>query len=436
MPKSVKSRTPMSSRSKGAILLAVLLALIVFVSVISITGLCTGENGMNELLPWVPVSSRNWPEALHLNRAMGGGTYYEYTAALPEGSEGDLAAETENAVKVMGNRIKAASSTENDGSVTLKDGVIRLEIGKMTAAEITENLNRIVAPGKLEIKSSDNVVLTEKDVEQAGIGYNSARTRYALNLTLTKEGQQKLADSGAIYLNVFFDGTALSYYATASGNVISATLGDTQAEVDQGARAAFLLNSGAINVDLTKTAEGALDASSASVKSVSLIVAAVLLACALVYLVMKGKLTGIAGILTVWCALELMLFLTAAVVLPTANVYSLTLGGVAAILLSLLLAIYTAVTRTEAISRQISENASAGQAVRFGFKASARNIWIVHGVALAVAAVLMLLPFSRIAGYVLGAGVASSAITAWLMRVFLYCFVSINGKTSLYGAAK
>ena len=115
----------MSSRTKGSILLAVLLALIVFVSVISITGLCTGENGMNELLPWVPVSSQNWPDSLVLNRAMGGGTYYEYTAALPEGSEADLAAETDNAVKVMKNRINSASSQENDGSVSVKDGVIR-----------------------------------------------------------------------------------------------------------------------------------------------------------------------------------------------------------------------------------------------------------------------------------------------------------------------
>jgi len=426
----------MSSRSKGAILLAVLMALIVFVSVISITGMCTGENGMNELLPWVPVSSRNWPEALPLNRAIGGGTYHEFTAALPEGSEGDLAAETENAVKVMENRIKAASSTENDGSVTLKDGVIRLEVGKMTAAELSEFLTMVKAHGKLEVKSSENVILTEKDVESAGIGYNNAGTRYALKLALTNEGQKKLADSGAIYLNVFFDGTALSYYATASGNVISATLGNTQSEVDKGAQAAFLLNSGALNVDLTKTADGALSASDDSVKSISLIVAALLLAGALIYLVMKGKLTGAAGFLTVWCALEAALFLTATAVLPTNNVYSLTAGSVAAILLGLLLSIYTAVIRTDAIVAQTGENNGAKQAVRFGFKASAKTVWILHGVVLAVAIVLILLPFSKIMGYTLATGVAASAMTAWLMRVFLYCFISINGKASLYGAAK
>ena len=426
----------MSSRAKGSILLAVLLALIVFVSVISITGLYTGENGMNELLPWVPVSSQRWPDSLVLNRAMGGGTYYEYTAALPEGSEADLAAETDNAVKVMQKRISSASSMENDGSVSLKDGVIRLEIGEMSAADLSENLSRIISPAKLEVKSSDNLILTEKDIAKAEMGYNSAGTRYAMKLTMTQEGYQKYVDSGAIYLNLYFDGSAISSYATASGNVITATLGNTQAEVNAGAKAIFLLNTGAIDVDLTKTGEGKLEASSASVKSIALIIGAVLLACALIYLVMKGKLTGVAGILTVWCALELTLFLTAVVVLPTANVVSLSLGGIAALLLGLLLAIYTAVTRTDAISKQITENATASQAVRFGFKASAKNIWIVHGIVLAVALVLMVFPFSRIAGYVLGAGVAGSAITACLMRLFLYCFTRINSKVSLYGVAK
>ena len=75
MSKTAKTRKPMSARSKGLIALILLAALTVFVSCISIGGMKLDGEGVNILLPWVPVSSESWPASLPLSRALGGGSY-------------------------------------------------------------------------------------------------------------------------------------------------------------------------------------------------------------------------------------------------------------------------------------------------------------------------------------------------------------------------
>jgi len=434
MSKAVKTRTPMSARSKGWICLAVLLALTVFVSIISIAGMNLDAEGVNILLPWVPVQSARWPQSLPLNRALNGGSYYEYTAALPEGSEGDLAAETQNAVQVIQRRINGMS--ENDGAVSLRDGTVRLEMGQMDAERTAGIVEWLLKSAQFEFVSGEDVILTEKDIEKAELALNKARNGYNLVITANKEGEEKLAASGTSYLNITCDGESVASYATVNGASISAAMGSTQSGYVNGSNLAFLLNTGALDVKLTRTASGEIDASAASVKTIVLIVAAVLLVCALCYLLMTGKLTGLAGFLTVWCAVLLSLFFVATIVVPTASVISLSVGCLVAVLLGMLLAIYTAVVRTDAIAAQIREGSTPRQAAKFGFRAAARQVWIAHGAVLLIALLLMIFAATQPIGYTLAAGVAGSAITACLMRAFLACFISISGKTALYGKAQ
>ena len=434
MAKSAKMRKPMSARSKGAICLAILLALTVFVSFISISGLSWGDNGMNVLLPWVPVTSAGWPESLPLNRAMGGGVYYEYAAALPEGGEGDLNAETEAAAQVIRQRLNRMS--ENDVDVTAKDGAVRLELRSMDADRLNSVLNMAIMGGKFEFKSGENVILTEKDIASARLAVNASNTGYNLEIKTTQAGKEALAASGASSAYIYCDGENTNYIASMKEDTLTAYIGSTQNAYNSGANLAFLLNTGAVNVKLTQSGSGEVAATSASVKTVFIIAAAAILVCALAYLAFTGKLTGVAGFLTAWCAVILTMFFVATIVVPSASVVALTVGCLVAVLMGVLLAVYTAVVRTDAIAAQIADGSAPRQAAKFGFRSAAKNVWIAHGAVLAVAVILMIIPATRAIGYSLAAGVAGSAITACLMRAYLACFMTMNGKAALYGKVK
>ena len=432
--KNTKTRKPLTSGAKGLICLAVLAVITIFVSCLSITGMSLDAEGINVLLPWVPFSSANWPASLPLSRALGGGNYVEYTYTLAE----DAAENTVNdSVKVIRERL--VQMGESDADVSVKDGAVRIELREMDASRLASLRNMATMGGQFEFADTNsNVVLTEKDISKAEVkvNYNNARTSYTVSLvfSVNKDGQTKLAESNPSYLSVTCDGDSVSSYAIVSGDTITCSLGSNNTAYNTGANLAFLANTGAVDMTLALRDSGTTAASMGSVQSVVLIVFALLLLCALVYMVITGKLTGIAGFLSVWCAVVLNLFFVATIVVP--SVYMLNVGCLVAILLGVLVAMYAAVTRTDAISKQIGEGSAPKAASKLGFKAAAKNVWIAHGAVLAVALILMIFPFSKSTGYTLASGVVASAMTTVVMRAFQLCFTMITNKPSLFGKAK
>ena len=432
--KNTKTRKPLTSAGKGCICLAVLVILTIFVSCLSITGMNLDAEGVNVLLPWVPVSTANWPASLPVSRALGGGTYVEYTYTLPEDA-------AENALDTSVNTIRERLSQmgESDAAVSLKDGAVRMELRDMDASRLSTLRNMSTMGGQFEFSDSDgNVILTEKEISKAevSVNYNSTRTSYTVSLAfnVNMDGQSKLAETNPSYLSVTCDGDSVSSYGIVSGDKITCSMGSTNSAYNTAANIAFLLNFGAVDVNLSLRETGSVAASMGSVLAVVLIVFGLLLLCALVYLVATGKLTGVAGFLSVWCAVVLNLFFVAAIVVP--SVYMLNVGCLIAILLGVLVAMYAAVTRTDAISKQIAEGSAPKAASKQGFRAAAKNIWIVHGGVLIVSLILMIFPFSKSTGYTLASGVVASAMTTVVMRAFQFCFTLITNKASLFGKAK
>ncbi len=432
--KNTQTRKPLTSAGKGCICLAVLVILTIFVSCLSIAGMNLDAEGVNVLLSWVPVSSANWPASLPLSRALGGGTYAEYTYTLPEeAAENTL----ETSVNTIRERLKQMG--ESDAAVSVADGAVRIDLRKMDGSRLSSLRNMSTMGGQFEFSDSDgNVILTEKEISKAevSVNYNSTRTSYTVSLAfnVNKDGQSKLAETNPSYLSVTCDGDSVSSYGIVSGDKITCSMGSTSTAYNSAANIAFLLNYGAVDMTLSLRESGNVAASMGSVLSVVLIVFGLLLVCALVYLAISGKLTGIAGFLSVWCAVVLSLFFVATIVVP--SVYMLNVGCLVAILLGLLVAIYTAVTRTDAIGKQMADGSAPKAASKLGFRAAAKNIWIVHGGALAVALILMIFPFSKSTGYTLASGVVGSAMTTAVMRAYQFCFTLITNKASLFGKAK
>lgn len=438
MSKAMKARKPMSAKSKGAICLALLLALTIFVSWIGIGGMKLDSEGVNILLPWVPVSSENWPASLPLSRALGGGSYVEFTAALPEGSEEGASIQDalKAAAEIMKERLDSKGLT--DAAVTVKeDNILRVELPKLEADDLASVIAMVSAPAAFEFRTADGeTFMTGEHIKQAGVGYaDNSGSSYALGLTTTDEGKQLLADATTAHtgetLSIYRDGVLLVSATVSQAfttGQISVPLGMT---LDETVDVAVQMNAGALDVSLTQTAAGELENNGVGALRVILIAAAVLLLAALIYMVAVGKLTGIAGIWTVWCAILLEMFFYATIVLAT-----VTVPIVIALLLGIVLAIYAAAVRTQAISKQIADGSAPKSAAKLGFRAAAKQVWLAHGAVLVVSLVLMLFSFSKVLGYALCAGVVASAMVTPLMRAFQACFTSMTGKPGLFGKAK
>lgn len=435
MSKTAKTRKPMSARSKGLIALILLAVLTVFVSCISIGGMKLDGEGVNILLPWVPVSSENWPASLPLSRALGGGSYVEYTAALPEGSEKDLAAVTQAAADIIKERLQNKGVT--DASVKAADGAIRVELPDLSADVLENVLALISAPGQIEFRTPDGeTFMTGADVKSAGVGYaNQNGTSYALGLNTTEEGKQKLADATTAnvgsQISIYRDGALLvsaSVGQAFTTGEISVPMGLSLSDT---VNVALQINSGAMDVTLTQAETGALNENGRQGVKIALIVVAVVLALALIYLLAEGRLTGLSGMWAVWCGVIIEMFFFATLVRAT-----LTVGCLITLVLGLLLAIYTAVVRAWMISRETAKGAAAKSAVKTGCRAAAKLVWLAHGGLLVIALLLMLIPGAKIFGYTLSAGVVASAAAAPLMRLFQVCFLAISQKPALFGKAK
>ena len=426
--KSASTRKPITSGTKGLICLIVLCAVLVFVSCISVTGMNLDSEGVNILLSWVPVSGSNWPASLPLDRALGGGVYTEYTYTLPEGTNIDDS--------LMAIRNRLVNLGESDAAVTLKDA-IRVETRKMDASQRASKLALATLQAHYEFADSDGtVILTEKDIADVKTITTSYSSTYSVSMefTLTKEGAQKVQEANPTYLAVTCDGDSVSSYATVEGNKVTATVGYGEDSYRAAANYSFLAHHGAVDANLTQSASGDVPATIGSVLNVIVLLCAALLVCALVYLVIIGKLTGVSAFLSVWCTVVLSLFFLATVVIPSSTMLNVSM--LVAVLLGVLLSLYAAVTRTSAISNQIHEGSAPKQATKLGMKNAAKSVWIAHGGAMVLALILMIFAFSRNIGYALCLSVIASALSTLVMRAFQLCFTTISNKPELFGNVK
>lgn len=429
--KSASTRKPLTSGTKGFICLIVLCAVLAFVSCISLVGMPLDAEGVNILLPWVPVNSEKWPESLPLDRALGGGTYTEYTYTLNEGASID------DVVKTVKTRLNQIGETDANQAVSLKGDALRVELRKLSASQRLSELNTATLRGHFEFTDANGtVVLTEKDVANAKASATSSGSTYSVSLTfdLTKDGAQKLKEANPAYLSVTCDGDNVSSYASVSDGKVTASMGVGDTAYRNAGTFAFLANTGAVDATLTQSATGDITATSGIVLKVFIILCAALLVCSLIYLVIKGKLTGLSAFISVWCTVVLALFFVATVVVPSSAM--LHISSLVAVLLGILLSVYAAVTRTEAISKQIGEGSAPKQATKLGMKNAAKTVWIAHGAVMVIALILMIFGFSRSIGYALFAGVLASALSTLAMRAFQLCFTAISNKPALFGKVK
>lgn len=423
MANSMKARKPVSAKTKGAVCLVLLLALTVFVSCLAVGGMKLDAEGVNVLLPWVPVSSQNWPTSLPLARSLGGGHYAEYTVT-PAEEGADLQAEAQAVAKVFEARLapgQLSNMEKMDIAISVKEGgIVRIEASGHDHEALESLLSMATIPGQFQFQNDEGqTVLTEKDIAKVTVGYDErSATSLRLNLEVKKESLAAL--EGLSKVSMISDGASVTTAALVKDGVISFTT--TNSGVAN--HVYYLIQTGSFSASLAQTGEGELENGGAGTLRILLIVAAVVLLAALVYLIAVGRMTGVAAIWTVWCAVMLEMFFFATLVLN-----AMTVVLFVALVIGFLLAIYTAALRTKAIRMKRVEGNTPKTAAKLGYRVAAKQVWLAHGALLVLSLVLMIFPFAKAVGYTLCAGVVASAIAAPLMRLFQGCLNTMAAKS-------
>ena len=429
MAKSGKIGKSMTARSKGVIALVLLLVITLCVSYLAVSGIHYGEEGVMQLLPWVPVSSKNWPESLPLSRNLGGGVSFVLNASAAEGESLETALETS---KVSVEK-RLADLGETAYSVVVDGNALRVELPAKDSDLLHDWIEYVSVPGKFELRtmSGDAEVFAPAYVKPS-LDVNSNNNGYQLTLEFSKEDTQKLNDYTAAYGSIHYaycDGSQINSIARVNGGKV---ILDLSQDINTASNVAFWC-SNPVTVDLTHDHgnEEKLPASSGALLSIVLIAAAVLLAAGLIYMFAAGKMTAVSGIITVWCAVMLACFFYATLVMTTVNIANLLM-----LLAGLVLALYAAILRTREIGNLIAEGNSPKSAAKVGLRAAAKKVWLAHGVLLAISLIMMIFAFSRAAGYALCCGVAASALVSPVMRAFQACFIAVCGKANCFGKVK
>ncbi len=318
----------------------------------------------------------------------------------------------------------SAYSTESE-VYQVGDDRITVEIPGVTDAN--EILEELGAPGSLEFQTPDGeVYMTGDDVvdAQAGTTTNqtTGATSYCVELTLDDEGAQIFADYTKEYLHdylpIYYNGECITYPEVQSeitNGVAEITGMDTYEDAEI---LATQIRSGALKLELTELQSEIVGAKLGSQALRSSIIAAVIgIFIIIVLLLFLFRIPGLAA------AIALLLY--TGIVLSILHLYhiTLTLPGIAGIILSIGMAVDANVIIFARIKEEIGTGKLVNQAIQTGFKKAFSAILDGNITTLIAAVVLYLRGSGSVRGFAttLAIGIIISmfsalVLTRWLVR--------------------
>lgn len=321
------------------------------------------------------------------------------------------------------------------------DDRITVEIpGVSDANAILEELGN---PGSLEFQLPDGTVYMTGDQvsdAQAGTITNSYGTKeYIVQLTLTDEGAEKFAqattDNVGNYLPIIYDGEIISYprvqEAITGGTAqISGMSSYEEADV-----LATQIRIGSLSLELQELESSVVGAQLGSQAiSSSLKAAAIGLAIVMVFMIVMYAIPGVAA------AIALAIY--TGLVIATLYLFeiTLTLPGIAGIILGIGMAVDANVIIFARIREEIATGKTVSSSMKIGFKKAMSAILDGNITTLIAAVVLMALGSGTVKGfaYTLMIGIVLSMFTALVVtRWILYSFYALGFKDEkFYGRAK
>lgn len=334
-------------------------------------------------------------------------------------------------------RVNALGVNESVVTVTAQNR-IRIEIPGVYDAE--NALNQIGKTGKLTFKGPNNdVVITGEDVKDASVGVDPQTNQPVVQLKLNESGTKKFAEATQKYkgqtISIYMDEEVVS--SPVVNDVI--TSGDAiitgSKDIEEAKRLAGIIKSGALPVKLepatVKTIGPSLGADAIPTSKKAATVGIILV---MIFMVLYYRIPGLIAdlALAVYIMLTMLIFTT---VLKA----TLTLPGIAGLLLSIGMAVDANVLIFERIKEELRLGKSLKNALESGFNRALPSILDSNITTLIAGFVLMWLGSGQVKGFALTLviGVICSLFTAITVTKFLLKnFVNSNWvkNNKMYGA--
>ncbi|MBO5598394.1 MAG: protein translocase subunit SecD [Oribacterium sp.] len=323
-----------------------------------------------------------------------------------------------------------------------QEGSNRINIDIPGATDANEILAELGEPGTLQFADvQGNVLLTGDDVKNASAGMtnNNGTNEYIIQLTFTDEGAKKFADATA-------NNVGNPLFIIYNDNVISAptvqeAISGGQASItgisdyDEATRIASTIRIGALPLQLTELRSNVIGATlgqeaiSTSIKA-GIIGLGLVMLFMIVFYLLPGFTSSLA--LIMYTGLEL-------VILQAFEV-TLTLPGIAGIILSIGMAVDANVIIFTRIKEELGLGNSVENSIKAGYSKALSAILDGNITTLIAAAVLYLRGSGTVKGFAstLAIGIVISLITAlFVTRSLLWTFVQFGATDpKLYGVRK
>ena len=339
-------------------------------------------------------------------------------------------------------KLQMKAQSYSDEAQVYKEGDNRINIDIPGATDANAILEELGEPGTLEFADENgNVLLTGDDVKTASAGMTNQNNNkeYVIELIFNEAGATKFAEATKNNVGkrifIIYNNEVIS-----SPNVKEAITGG-QATIspiesyDEANKIASTIRIGALPVKLTELRSNVIGAT-LGVEAIasSLKAAAIGIALVIVFMLLVYRLPGLAS------SIALVMYVGLEMVLLQAFEVTLTLPGIAGVILSIGMAVDANVIIFTRIKEELGQGNSVEKAIKAGFEKALSAILDGNITTLIAAAVLYLRGSGTVKSFAttLAIGIVVSLITAlFVTRALLNAFLSMGAENpALYGVKK
>ncbi len=317
-------------------------------------------------------------------------------------------------------------------SSVYQEGTDRISIEIPGVTDANAILDELGKPGSLEFQTSDGeTVITGADVETASVRSGTddlGNNEFMVELDLNDEGAEKFAEATAAnvgdYIAIIYDDELVSYPTVneaITGGVAYITGSFTYEEADS---LASTIRIGGLSLELEELRSSVVGAQlGGQAIQTSLIAGGIGLAIVFLFMIIVYLLPGLAA------SLALIIYVGLVLVILNAFDVTLTLPGIAGIILSIGMAVDANVIIFARVREEMNAGMSVRNALRTGFQKAMSAIIDGNVTTLIAALVLWFMGSGTVKGFAqtLGIGIIVSMFTSLVItRMIVYAFYGVG----------
>ena len=412
----------MNNKTKGALHILVVILVIALFGGIAYMGVGKAHRG----------SAKN----IRLGLDLAGGVSVTYEAT----KENPTATEMQDTVYKMQKRVESDSS---EASV-YQEGDNRVTIDVPDVDDPQAVLEKLGKAGSLEFKDPNgNVVISGSSIKTAEATTQTDETGNSENvvkLTLNSKGKKQFADATAEFINqpisIVYDGEVISSPVVQSEITDGvAIISGSFDEFSKAEDLATTLRIGALPLELKNIRNNIVGAKLGLTSlNTSLIAGIIGLILVIIFMIVLYRIPGVAS------SIALIFYVVAMLLALNVLDVTLTLPGIAGIILSIGMAVDANVIIFTRIKEELSTGKTVRSAIKIGFDKALSAIIDGNITTLIAAVVLYLMGSGTVKGFAqtLGLGIVLSMFTALLVTKFIliaFCNLGLDD-VKYYGTAK